>query len=250
MKSWYYQGQCCTEATWEPNANGGTGMDARADISSPDVYRTELYISYDVYWDAVTGDFENSNGHKLPGLQPEVNTLWGVGRMMNVNSSYYQMDPAYYTHAYWNGYGSSNTLQSNTKTGGNWFSSGVKINITIRMSYGTVGTSDGFMELFVDGIFIGGQGLGSAWPGDGRYNIPFHPSGSPDGWGGVQMSTFMGGESTGYQSPKDQFMLLGKVTVWGYSGSATGIPRYDDASPRSGPLRDITGALTTLGYDL
>jgi hypothetical protein len=250
-KNWYYQNHCCTESVWEPNSNGGTGMDPRANISPTSQFYTEVYISYSIYLDAVTGDFVNSKGFKLPGVQPEVNTSLGVARMMILNWTYGERDPAYYTHAYWNGYDQAiKSSDSRIKTGENWIPTQTELVLTIRTSYGTAENHNGFMEFFVDGIFIGGQGLGSFRPGDGLYSIPFHPQNSPSGWGVVQMSTFMGGEGVEYQSPKDQFMLLGPVRVWKYSDTAEGVPRWDDANPRSGPERDISGALRTLGYDL
>jgi len=260
FKNWYLQGHCCTESTYEDSWNGGgvgsggTGWDPRAWVTDATTKYKELYISYRVYWDASIGDFVVSGGHKLPGLQPEINTLLGVGRIMNIKSSegYGDMLPAYYTHAYWRagGYDDPEGIQkaSSFKNGYDWFVSGRDIIITVRMYYGTVEGFDGFMELFIDGIFIKGQGIGAFRPGDGRYGIPFHPDTGPDGWGMIQMSTFMGGEGEDYQAIKDEWMLLGEIVVWDYDDDVSDVPRWDDANPESLAGRSIIGALTTLGF--
>jgi hypothetical protein len=254
-KNWYWQGQCCTESTWEPNSNGGTGMDWRAWITGRYDFYTEIYISYDIILDAVDGDFINSSGFKLPGVKSDDVETISTGRIMINDWDYGNLDPAYYNTAFWNGYTVAARSSSNKKTGHAWFVSGQRHNITIRAIYGTEGTlgsggvKNGSTELFVDGIFILGQGVGSFRPGEGIYNIPFYPPDSnPTGWNTIAASTFMGGEGAEYQSPKDQYMLMGDIRVWRYKRTAVGVPFWDDANPRSGPLRDINSTLTKLGY--
>jgi hypothetical protein len=163
--------------------------------------------------------------------------------------TYGNLDPAYYNGAFWDGFDFPSKRQSNKKTGHEWFVSGQRHNVTARIVYGSQNSYSGFSELFVDGIFILGQGEGSFRPGAGVYNIPFYPPNtSPTGWSVVQASTFMGGEGPEYQSPKDQYMLLGDIRIWRYKSTAVGVPFWDDANPRSGRLRDINATLTKLGY--
>ena len=90
-------------------------------------------------------------------------------------------------------------------------------------------TSNGLLEVFIDGIFIG----------EGRYQIPFRNTGDPSGFSEIEIATFMGGASTLWASPQDQWIYNDDMAGWMYNESAD-VPR---GTTPSGPGRDISNSI-------
>ena len=220
MESRYPEGECCVEgniiADWPTAGNNyttsGTGVDWRAYItaageSDPNPPR-RLVISMNIYLDPL---FENSNGFKLPALCTEKGSGWdnGTMRMMIVDySSGTEFDPQYYSHAYWNGYAQPVVTQANTKTITplSYFPRGEWVNVAMVLDAGTINAvpANGWVEFFINGEMIV----------EDRSNVPFIATGDVECLTYIEFTTFMGGSSSGYMSPRDQYMYIDDAVVY------------------------------------
>ena len=222
LKSWYLQGQCCTGANVDKDiSDGGTGIDEQFYITGISDYYTEVYLSYNVY---LMPGFDNSAGFKMPGIKLEKDNAYS--KLMIVPYLGVDMEPQYFTRAYWNGVDLSthfNTKTIGVPTAGAWH------NITLRLYAGTSGNADGLVEMSWDGVYVGQK----------VPDVPFVISGEPSGFSYVSFSTFMGGNTTSYDSPQDQWILFDDVVIWYYNDGADVV----HGSEGSGLGRDITSSM-------
>jgi len=237
MKSWYLEGQCCTGALSDVAApsNGGTGFDGRYWITGQSTYYSEdLYLTWPIY---IMPGFINPKGFKQPTLAIDKGG-YGSARLM-ITSWQTDFDPQYYNWAHWTLNGDYSVTSptwgnldvvANAKTG-DWITTGRWVWLTLRVFPGTTRGVNGRTELFVDGIYIG----------SGISSIPFINNGDPTGLSYVEISTFMGGASTTYTSPIDQWILVGDLWVGRYTEGAN-VPTGGTPSS-SNPPRDIRGML-------
>lgn len=236
MKSWYLEGQCCTGAASQISySNGGTGIHLESYITNSSTYYPEVYVSYNVW---IESSFDNSDGFKAPGVR---SATGGVeqdhSRLMIVDYSAVSGDlnPAYYTRANWTSptwATTWGTLGTRTNAKDYDVSKGQWVNITTRHYEGTVRGENGRAELFINGVYFG----------EAVSSVPFRDTGDSDGWLQLSFETFMGGSSTSYNSPRDQWMIHDEVVVFRFTDGADVVK----GSTPSAVGRDISGTLQNI----
>jgi hypothetical protein len=142
----------------------------------------------------------------------------------------YDRSPTYYSWANYDTWGvtrSSATKVTTNVARGQW------VNITMRCYAGTQRGSNGRIEFFIDGIYLG----------TAISSVPYRDTGD-GGWKVLNIATFMGGGSIDYASVRDQWMVSDDFTIWKFKAGVD-VPRGAEPSSTN-PLRDITGSLSNV----
>lgn len=228
MKSWYLEGQCCTSIQngFEGVLAGGTGVDVYSYINADHSTETEVYMSYNVW---VYNDFENSEGYKQPGLINSLGDPHMTSRVLISDYAGYEFNLSHYTYAYYDGF--SSTTRNSTSRYNQNLENGKWVNITVRTYSGTSQSSDGLVEMFIDGILIG----------TGLYSRPFLSTGD-DALKYFNLSTFMGGGGIDFISPIDQWIIYDEVVIFQFKSGADVVR----GSTPSATGRDISGTLKSI----
>lgn len=223
MKSWYVKDQCCTGSdTGIPGVtDGGTGIDIYSWINTDHSEETEVWVFWKEWHDA---DFENSDGYKQPGIINTKSSNQITSRLIINDYGGYEFNQGHYIYAWFDGDG---TIRSTTNRYNVDGELGEWVYKATRTVSGTVGNWDGFTELYIDGIKVGSSNTSK----------PFLVTGST-GWIYFNVSTFMGGASVDYISPRTQWI--------NYDMFIVGVPNED--APFSGSTQapanaDITDLL-------
>lgn len=220
LRSWYPEGHCCTGGPTDEGLNGGlnngTGIEFVASLTSPSTHTRKVIMHYWVRFPESTdvmGLFENPEGVKQPGLVVDYVNDEAIARTMILNySAGTEFDPAYYTYAYWNQptdwvTPTGPVTNTKTKTPDIWFTPGWHL-VSIAFDAGTAQGVNGYMHLYIDGKLID-DGAG----GGTRSSIPFLNGSSPSGWRQLKFASFMGGNYEAYNSPKDQAIDFGPISI-------------------------------------
>lgn len=219
VRSWYLINRCCTGAVAQEGAgtiDGGTGGDLRAWIEDPKTWTPRAIVHFWIYYPRSTdqyGLFENSDGFKNMAIAVDKDGVGddaSAGLMVIDYGAGTELDPAYYTWAYWDGWlEGDKRIENNTKTQtpASWFPPGWHM-VSFVVDAGNGEGTDGWMHLYVDGKLID-DGAG----GGIRNSIPFRNSTTPDGFSYIEFRWFMGGNSDSYDSPKTQWLHFGPIGI-------------------------------------
>lgn len=224
VQSWYLINRCCTGAlsddgivddpTTDPAyIPGGTGFQFAAWITDPKTHVRRVIWHQWIYFPKATdkfGEFENSDGFKMPSVQINRDGVGdGTSSYMVLNySAGTETDPAYYNGAHWTDW-SYTIVRANTKTiePDTWFTPGWHL-VSKYQDAGTVQGTNGVNHMYIDGKLID-DGAG----GGVLNSIPYLTTGDPAGFSHIEWRGFMGGDNDAYMSPKTQTLYFGPFGV-------------------------------------
>lgn len=213
MQAVYPQDHCCTEVQYSWGlevANGGTGWDPRAYITSEATYYRELYLSYEIW---IMVGFLNSWAFKLPSLGAKVDVITGRFMVRTLSGENNSLNPVLYYGEYSSDYTTTSQKSGNSPQAG--LTTGAWHTVTMRFVWSSSAhAADGLIEMFIDEVFTG----------QGKYNLRLMDHGDPSGMDVFDFSTFMGGGGVEYQSPIDQWIRYRGVKIWRYKAGQSGIP--------------------------
>jgi len=121
------------------------------------------------------------------------------------------LDVQFYTHGYWNGYDDPPVTRGSTKTQDpdSWIPRGEWFNMALVVDAG-YNRVDGWAEVFINGELIDANPPQS----DTEDPLKFISDGDVAGLTYIEFTTFMGGNSEGYKSPRDQYVYIDDVIVY------------------------------------